>query len=93
MHSFGKGHPLPAALEAACLLRIAELQAKGGPTDWDWSRARSASDLIAERGDILLYRGPKKGDSARVFNEFAYAVAVAAFLPGGIKIFGMHFDA
>ena len=90
--SFGKNHPLPAALEAACLLRIAELKAKGGPTDWDWSRAREAGDTIAFQGDALLFSG-KRGDAAQIFNKLANAVSCAAFLPGGITVFGMHFEA
>lgn len=81
-------HPMAIALQAAVPLHIMELQAKGGPTEHDYARARAAGQLIAEKGDILQYRGGKKGESAQVFNALAFALAVGSYVPGGIKFLG-----
>ncbi|MCC6454476.1 MAG: hypothetical protein IT328_05995 [Caldilineaceae bacterium] len=85
-------HPLPVALAMAVPIQINELAARGGPSDTEWELARQWADTLAERGDVLLYGG-KKGEAATLFGEFANAVAVLAFAPGGIRIFGQHFDA
>jgi len=57
------------------------------------TRAENAGRLIAERADIMLFGGGKKGQAAEVFNALAEMVSYMAFLPGGITTFGMHFEA
>lgn len=84
---------LHIAMSAAIPLRIMELQARGGPSDADWSGLGAVAQDLAEHGDLLLYRGGKKGQSADLFNATAQAIAVLAFLPGGITIFGSHYQA
>lgn len=84
---------LAIALEAAVTLRIAELQARGGPTDADFDRAREAADVVASQGDVLQFGGKKRGEAARVFNQLAFAVAVMAFVPGGVEVLGHRFRA
>lgn len=74
-------------------LVIAEMKRRGGPTDTDVEWAREFAWTLAERGDILLYRGGKKGESAEMFNATARAIAILAFSPGGIKLFGQHWEA
>ena len=59
----------------------------------DFERARKVSNVLGEKGDILLFGGGKKGEAASIFNETAHAIAILAFCPGGIDIFGSHFDA
>lgn len=54
--------------------------------------ATDASQFIAEHGDNILFKGPKKGDTAKAFNELAKGVAVLSFAPGGVNILGMHFE-
>lgn len=62
-----------------------------------WSQlqeiATYASQYVAEKGDNILFKGPKKGDTAKAFNELAKGIAVASFAPGGVKFLGMHFEA
>lgn len=84
---------LAIGLSAAIPLRIAELKAKGGPDDDDYERARQYSRTLAERGDVLMFRGGKPGEAAELFNRLAEAVAVMAFAPGGITLFGDHWEA
>ena len=43
--------------------------------------------------DILLCGGGKPGECADLFNRTAHAIAVLAFVPGGVTIFGATFEA
>lgn len=47
---------------------------------------------LGEQGDILLFGGGKKGQVATVFNAVAESLAYMAFVPGGVTVFGMHFE-
>lgn len=86
---------LSIALSAAVPLRIEEIR-KLGHDVW-WATVQTKRDewvtAIAEKGDILQYRGGKKGESARVFNLTAEALAHLAFCPGGVTFMDQHFEA
>lgn len=86
-------HTLPIALAAAVPLWIYELQARGGPGLDDWDEAREFSQVLAEKGDKLLFRSEKEGETAELFNRLAKALAVLAFAPGGVRAFGEHWEA
>jgi|SRR5579872_1737707 len=79
---------LPIALSAAVPLWIEKL--KPLTTDQRIARADELSGIIAEHGDIILYRGGKKGESAKAFNALAEGLAIGAFQPGGATAFGQH---
>jgi len=85
-------HPLYAAMGAAIPLYIKELQARGGPNHEDRQKAQKTSDLLGELGAVLLCGGGKKGEVADLFNRTAHAVALLAFVPGGVDLFGQHFE-
>jgi hypothetical protein len=72
-------------------LWIAEIKRES----WDrlQERARSCSQVLAEKGDIILYRGKKAGESAQAFDRLAEGLACLAFAPGGVKAFGNHWQA
>ena len=77
-------------------LHIARLKEKGGPDAADMEKAQGLSDVLGERGDILLFGGGKKGKKGEVadmFNGTAAAIAVLAFVPGGVTLFGQHWEA
>jgi hypothetical protein len=63
--------------------------------DWPFERraeqARKAASLVASKGDVLMYGG-RAGEAAEVFNELACAVACCAYQPGGITLFGDHWE-
>jgi len=84
---------LPISLAAAVPLRIAEYIQMGGPSALDVERARSQAHTLAEKGDVLLYRGKRPGEAATLFNALADCLAIMAFCPGGVKVFGLHFQA
>lgn len=87
------GDILSISLSAAVPLRIIDYKRQGGPTDDDRERARRTGHLIAEKGDVLQFRGKKKGEAAEIFNALADGLAVLAFCPGGVKFLGHHWDA
>lgn len=63
--------------------------------DWNYvlGRVKECSQFIAEHGDNILCRSKKKGESAKAFNYLAEGIACLAFCPGGVKMFGEHWEA
>jgi hypothetical protein len=90
---FGNKNLLSDMMQIAVPLHIIRLKAKGGPDADDMKKAQETSDILGERGDILLCGGGKKGEVADQFNKTAFAVACLAFCPGGVEVFGARFDA
>lgn len=68
------------------------LQRRFDPWDIIQERAKICSQYIAEHGDVILYRGDKKGETATAFNHLAEGVACLSFAPGGVKLFGDHYE-
>lgn len=91
-HMTNTQNSLSIAMAAAVPLRIMGMQEKGGPDDADFDRAQRAGELLGEKGDLLLFKSKKEGETARTFNETAHAIAILAFCPGGITIFGQCFE-
>ncbi len=84
---------LPTMMDMAVVLRIAELRDRGGPSNSDFVRAQETGQLLAEKGDVLQFGSKKKGEAARIFNEVAHGIAVLAYCPGGVTVFGTHYEA
>jgi len=84
---------LKTALEAAVPLRIMEIEARGGVTDYDISECHNISQELGERGDILLFKSKNKGETAAIFNRLAQGLAVMAFCKGGVTFLGRKFIA
>lgn len=82
---------LKTALSAAVPLHILSLKEKGGPDSGDFAECGRISDEIGACGDSVLFK--TKGKSANVFNRLAYGMAIMSFCPGGVKAFGLHFQA
>ena len=80
-------------MSVAVFLTIEQIRRRGGPSEADMKKAQETSNILGEHGDILLFGGGKKGECADQFNRVAHAISVLAFVPGGIRIFGMTFDA
>lgn len=80
-------------LSVAVPLRMMELVGRGGPTTDDMTRAQEASNLLGEKGDVLLFGSKREGETAHIANELAFSIAVLSFCPGGVRTFGQHFDA
>ena len=80
-------------LECAVPLKIAELQRGGGaPGPGMIEHARAFGARLASEGDVLMFGSKKKGAVAELMNELVFALAVAAFQPGGCRVLGLHFE-
>lgn len=86
------GELLRCTLEISVPFRMLELNQQGGPRERDWQEAIAFGDIAAYEGDNLLFKGHKKGDTARVMTGLIRALAVMAFVPGGVTAWGLHFD-
>lgn len=51
---------------------------------------RKTADVIAHKGDVLMFGGSRKGETAGAFNALAQGLAAAAYLPGGVTFAGLH---
>lgn len=56
-------------------------------------RLKAVVDIVAFQGDILLFGSKTKGAAGNVFNHLAEGIALLSLVPGGVKTFGMRFDA
>lgn len=81
---------LQATLSVAVPLRIEELRHKPLAEILDPEALSTIQRALAEAREEVLYGG-KAG--AAGFNALADGLARLAFLPGGVTILGMHFDA
>ena len=50
------------------------------------------AEVIANRGDIILFKSQKRGETAAAFNVLAQALAALSFMPGGVKAFRQHWE-
>lgn len=80
-------------LAASVLFAMLDLERRGGPQDADYEQARAFADPLAEQADNILFRSPRKGETAKLMTQLIRAVAVLAYAPGGVTIAGLHFDA
>lgn len=81
---------LRISLQAAVPLHAMELRNR------PWSElqavAQEAAQVIAEKGDLIMFKSTKKGESAKAFNALARALAILSFVPGGVKFLGDHWE-
>jgi hypothetical protein len=89
---------LATALEAAVPLVQLELRNELrvlGRTAVDRTIARWAAegaDQVVSRGDILQFRGGKRGETAEVFAALARGLAALSTAPGGVTFAGRHWE-
>lgn len=89
-----EGHPLPMLTALAVPIWIESCKETPYDELLAWVRTLEGSDLdIAYRGDDLLFRSKKEGETARLFNAYAKSIAVLAFCPGGVTVFNQHYEA
>ena len=83
---------LSIALSAAVPFNIMAIKERGGVTDDDFASASKFAQTLGEKGDVLLFGSKKEGEAADLFNQTAKAIAISSFIPGGITIFGEHYE-
>lgn len=78
-------------LELCVPLRIDDYCSKGGPSDLDYERIRAEyPQYLGSHGDAVLYR--EKNTTSRAVTVLVDGLAVLSFCPGGVTMFGMHFE-
>jgi len=82
------------SLETAIMLHVPEFH-KVPLADLQKNLEATASEtaqLIAEKGDVLMFGGGKKGEVATIFNQVAKAMALmSVVIPGGVPFAGRTF--
>lgn len=83
---------LPVMLDGLVPLWVEKL--KKVPLDDLVKRGRDLADVIASKSDHLVgdIRHTKEQRSS-MLNTWAEAIAIGAFMPGGVRIFGAHYEA
>lgn len=81
---------LKAHLAFIVPLRIIEIRQEGREWTEHMARVRTYMPDILERGELLFHY--EKGTSNRLASKVADAIAVLSFVPGGISLFGLHFE-
>jgi len=71
-------------------LIIEEYKRKGGPSEEDFARAKTYAQEFGEKGEALLFK--IKGETGRMASLWLDGVAILSFVPGGVTIFGHHFE-
>lgn len=82
---------LPDLLSVAVPLWIDKI--KSEPFETIQARAKICFGTIAHKGDTILFKSKKKGETAEGFNRLAEGIACLSFCPGGVTAFGSHFEA
>lgn len=80
-------------LAAGVPLAMADLERQGGPLERDYAEARAFGETIATEGADILFRSRKRGVTAALVTRLIRALAVLAYVPGGVTVAGLHFDA
>lgn len=82
---------LTTALSAA--VPLWQLRYADRPLDDEMiEKAKEISQMIAEHGDNILFRSKKPGESAKAFNALAEGLAILSKVPGGVHLFGQHWE-
>jgi hypothetical protein len=85
-------HLMPM-LELSVRMRLSELKLTTWEEQIQAGRHQELAQIIAEKGDTIMFRGKKKGESAAAFNALAESIAMACLVPGGIRFMGYWWTA
>lgn len=55
-------------------------------------RAPELGQVVAEKGDVVQFKGKKKGETAAAFNALAEGLAILSFMPGGVTFMEEHYE-
>lgn len=81
-------------LEKRVPVHVNRLLAQGGPLPTDYTAASAFTGILGPRGDNIQFipeLGTKMQEEVeRNHNELARHIATMAFIPNGIRLFGLH---
>jgi hypothetical protein len=91
------GWLLSLSLSTAVPIEIDNLyqnfRGQAGILPWMVGEAVVFGQVLAERGDRLLFRSERKGETADMFVGLARTLAIMSFVPGGVPFLEEPFDA
>lgn len=88
-----RNHLLPMTLSAAVPLRAEALCKEPLATILDQHTLDHLREIIHDAGEYIIHRDDSgQNRTANGFNALAEALARLAFLPGGVKCFGTHWE-
>ncbi len=88
--AFLKNHPLPVMLPA--LVEMALQDVRRWTPEQRIEYARSRAQTFAERSDTLLFGSKTKGEAGGLAADLARVIACLSFQPGGVTLFGCHWQ-
>lgn len=91
--SSGNEALLLMALDCAVPIRIHQIAHWHIDRILDKHECQRLADIVAEQGDIMQFRGSKRGETARAFAQLAEALARLAYMPGGVEFAGRVYAA
>jgi hypothetical protein len=83
---------LSAALGAAVPLWVDQIVREDWPDDRKRREAAECATVVASKGDVIMFRSSKRGETAAAFNALAKGVALLSFSPGGVVCFGTRYS-
>lgn len=85
---------LAIIVEGMVAVELLQMRADGGPTEHDIAWCRERADDLLEHGDIFMGASTSKEHKqrGRSLATLARTIAVMAWIPGGVTIFGRHWE-
>jgi len=83
---------LAAALGAAVPIWVDQIVREGWSDERRRCEAEECATVVASRGDVILFRSAKRGETAAAFNALAKGVALLSFQLGGVVCFGTRYS-
>ena len=88
--AFLKNHPLPTMLPF--LVEMAVLDVRLWSPERRIAYARARAQIFAEKSDTLMFGSKTKGEAGQLMGELAKVIACLSFQPGGVTLFGCHWQ-
>lgn len=73
-------------------IAVIALERQGGPTPELEAWAREVGVRLAHGGDEVQFRDGKGASAAPRLGDIAKALAIGAWAPGGLDLYGHHFE-
>ena len=84
---------LPEFVAVFVPMAIAEYQRQGGPSPFEFNLARDHWQRVLDEGEGTELFFLQQGKTAKTAGNLVRLIACMAFAPGGITVFGSHFEA
>ena len=80
-------------LELSVRMRLSTMTSQQALDAIHAGRCQELAQVIGEKGDVIMFKGKKQGESAAAFNALAEAITFGTLVPGGIRFLGYQWVA